>query len=179
MMRSAILRMVALVLATSVLSGGGTVLAESPNADETQRIIELLRTKGTRALTVEDRRQLDEEIKLRPQIDFEVHFEFNSSALTKTGRQWVDVLGEVLRKPEFKDYTLLLIGHADARGSDGYNLWLSERRADAVRRVLMEKFGIAAEKLVAVGFGKQRLKNPGDPYGSENRRLQVVSLAPR
>ena len=60
---------------------------------------------------------------------------------------------------------------------DPYNQDLSERRADAVKRFLSEKFGIEATKLISVGYGKNRLKNSSDPYAAENRRVQIVNLA--
>jgi flagellar motor protein MotB len=37
----------------------------------------------------------------------------------------------------------------------------------------------AASKLRAVGYGKSRLKNKADPTASENRRAEVVNLAPQ
>ena len=62
-------------------------------------------------------------------------------------------------------------------GGDGDNQELSERRADSIKKYLMEKFGIAAADLVTVGYGKTKLKNPGVPTAEENRRVQVVNMA--
>jgi flagellar motor protein MotB len=50
-------------------------------------------------------------------------------------------------------------------------------RADAVRRYLIANFGIAENRLVARGFGSQRLKNPQQPLADENRRVQIVNLS--
>ena len=72
---------------------------------------------------------------------------------------------------------LVLAGHTDAVGNEGYNQDLSEKRADSLKKYLVEKFGIAAADLVTVGYGKARLKNPNDPNGPENRRVQVVNMA--
>jgi outer membrane protein OmpA-like peptidoglycan-associated protein len=69
----------------------------------------------------------------------------------------------------------VLGGHTDAAGSDTYNQELSEKRAEAVKRFLSEKFKLPAESLVAVGFGKSKLKNPANPLSEENRRVQVVN----
>jgi integrase len=45
------------------------------------------------------------------------------------------------------------------KGSDSYNQDLSERRAEAVKRYLAEQFKLAPEQLLAIGFGKTKLKN--------------------
>ena len=55
---------------------------------------------------------------------------------------------------------------------------LSERRAEAVKRFLREKYGIEASSLVTVGYGKSRLKSPTDPLADENRQVRVVNVAP-
>jgi flagellar motor protein MotB len=49
-----------------------------------------------------------------------------------------------------------------------------DRRAEVVKRLLVEQFKFPADALVAVGFGKQRLKNAADPLAGENRRVEIV-----
>ena len=63
------------------------------------------------------------------------------------------------------------------RAATTYNQDLSERRADSLKKYLMEKYGIAAADLVTVGYGKTKLKNAGDPAADENRRVQIVNMA--
>lgn len=65
-----------------------------------------------------------------------------------------------------------IAGHTDNRGSDSYNLDLSQRRADAVRAYLIRQ-GVPEERLVATGYGETR---PIDPTDSDaafeaNRRV--------
>ena len=64
-------------------------------------------------------------------------------------------------------------GHTDNRGSDSYNQKLSEKRAEAVRTYLIEQ-GIAAERLLAVGYGETRpIDTNRTPEGREiNRRVE-------
>ena len=54
---------------------------------------------------------------------------------------------------------------------------LSERRADAVKQFLSEKYGIAPSNLVTVGYGQSQLKDPTNPFAHENRRVQVTNAA--
>ena len=63
----------------------------------------------------------------------------------------------------------------DAAGGEAYNQDLSERRADAIKRYLVDKYGINGTDLVTVD-GKSKLKDPGQPLAEVNRRVQVVNM---
>ena len=88
-------------------------------------------------------------------------------------------LGRALSSPELKGGTFLVGGHTDAKGGDAYNQRLSERRAEEVKRFLMQKFGLAAEGLVTAGYGKEQLKDVANPLAGENRRVQITNLEAR
>jgi outer membrane protein OmpA-like peptidoglycan-associated protein len=75
-----------------------------------------------------------------------------------------------------KGATFILAGHTDGKGSLPYNQELSEKRVDTVKRYLVDHFKLSPKDLVAVGYGKTRLKNENDPFGPENRRVQVVNM---
>ena len=89
----------------------------------------------------------------------------------------VTALGEALTSDDLKGRTFVVAGHTDAKGGEAYNQELSERRADAVKRFLAEKYKIDASNLVTVGYGKAQLKNAASPLAGENRRVQVVNMA--
>ena len=86
-------------------------------------------------------------------------------------------LGKALSDSSLKGSTFVLAGHTDAVGGEEFNQDLSNRRADAVKRYLIDKFGLAPEHLVTAGYGKSRLKNKNNPSASENRRVEVVNMA--
>ena len=69
---------------------------------------------------------------------------------------------------------LLVASHSDGNGDDDHDRRLSERRAEAVKRLLVEQFKFSSDALVAVGFGKQRLKNAAEPFAGENPRVEIV-----
>ncbi len=73
------------------------------------------------------------------------------------------------------DKGALIEGHTDSTGSAEYNLDLSQRRADAVRRFLQLE-GIAATRMEASGYGMERpLADNADPAGrKKNRRVEIV-----
>jgi outer membrane protein OmpA-like peptidoglycan-associated protein len=67
-------------------------------------------------------------------------------------------------------------GHTDAKGNTGYNQLLSERRAEAVKRWLVERESIATDRLATSGFGKSRpvADNQTEAGRQKNRRVEVV-----
>jgi outer membrane protein OmpA-like peptidoglycan-associated protein len=146
---------------------------------EDTRFIDGLRNRTSRSLSTEERDKLATITKTRPSIDLEINFEYNSAAIGKRAMPQVTSLGKALTSEELKGGTFVVAGHTDAKGSDRYNQGLSERRADAVKRFLQEKYGIAPSNLVTAGYGESQLKNTGNPDAGENRRVQVINLADR
>jgi outer membrane protein OmpA-like peptidoglycan-associated protein len=135
------------------------------------------RIRKTRSLSIADRQQVASMAKTRPAVDLEINFEYNSAAITPTAEPQLHSLGKALTSPELTGSIFLLGGHTDAKGSDGYNQSLSERRAETVKKFLMENYKIPTENLVSTGYGKSELKNKADPNAAENRRVQVVNMA--
>jgi len=88
-------------------------------------------------------------------------------------------LGRALADAQLDGATFLIAEHTDAKGGEPYNQALSERRAEAVKSFLVEQFKLSPSHLLAIGYGRERLKNSADPFGSENRRVQVVNLLTR
>jgi hypothetical protein len=71
--------------------------------------------------------------------------------------------------------------HQRPRGYQGSG-HLQSRVVRAPRRghqtlPLVDHFRMASQNLVTVGYGKQKLKNPANRLGPENRRVQIVNLA--
>jgi outer membrane protein OmpA-like peptidoglycan-associated protein len=160
---------------TRSLSGGQAAPVQSP---EEKRFIDGLRTRSlSRAITVEEREKVVEIVKDKPKIDLEITFEYDSAEITPKSIPVLTNLGRALSDPELKGTVFLVGGHTDAKGTDGYNLTLSQRRAAAVRQYLAQHFGIPADALLPVGFGKEQLKLKHDPYAEANRRVQVVNIA--
>jgi outer membrane protein OmpA-like peptidoglycan-associated protein len=151
--------------------------ADAARAAEEARFIDTLRNRPTRSLTTVEREQIVSVASQKPSIDLDINFEFNSATIGSKAAPQVAALGQALTSADLKGRSFIVAGYTDAKGADGYNQGLSERRADAVKRFLLEKYGIEATNLVTVGYGKTQLKNPASPLSGENRRVQVVNVA--
>jgi outer membrane protein OmpA-like peptidoglycan-associated protein len=143
---------------------------------EEQRFVDSIRKVKNRQLTLSERQKAVEIAANRPTIDLEIYFDYDSAAITPRAEDELMTLGRALTNPDLRGSVFLIAGHTDAQGADDYNQKLSERRAAAVKRFLMEKFDLSNESLVAAGYGESKLKNDADPTASENRRVQIANF---
>jgi outer membrane protein OmpA-like peptidoglycan-associated protein len=137
-----------------------------------------LETLPTRGIRIDQRKKLDEIVKQQelPSIDIEINFDYDSAEIRASSLADVDSLGKALTSDTLAGSRIVLNGHTDAAGSEQYNQDLSDRRAAAVREYLISNFGIAGDRLIAIGYGEERLKNTDYPLAGENRRVEVINL---
>jgi outer membrane protein OmpA-like peptidoglycan-associated protein len=140
------------------------------------KFVDSLRNRNARSLSTGEREQIATIVKDKPNIDLEITFDYNSADISAKAQPAVQALGKALSNEDLKGSTFIVAGHTDAIGSDAYNQDLSERRADSIKRYLVDKFGIAGADLVTVGYGKTKPKDPSHPMDPANRRVQVVNM---
>ena len=105
-----------------------------------------------------------------------ITFAFNSAELRPESIATLKNLGNALNR-ELKDQKKFLIeGHTDSVGTPGYNVVLSQHRADAVKDYLVRQLGVAPDRLQTVGKGATEPVDPRHPNEPENRRVVVVNL---
>jgi outer membrane protein OmpA-like peptidoglycan-associated protein len=138
--------------------------------------VQTLRNRKTRSLSMGEREEIAEIASTKPNIDLDIQFDYNSADISASSMPSVQSLGKALSNASLRGSTFVVAGHTDAIGSEAYNQDLSERRADAIKRYLTEKYGIAGTDLVTVGYGKDKPKDPNAPMDPINRRVQVVNM---
>ncbi len=99
-------------------------------------------------------------------------FKLGSAELPDALKKQLEVFAEVLKARRGSGKTVVIEGHADASGAATANKLLSQQRADAVKDYLVQQ-GADAAMLKPMGVGADDLKNPNDPYGAENRRVEI------
>jgi outer membrane protein OmpA-like peptidoglycan-associated protein len=145
-------------------------------AAEEGRFVQKIRGRSTRSLSNSEREEIATIVKDKPKIDLEINFDYNSADISAKSLSSVQALGRALTNPDLKGSTFIVAGHTDAAGGEGYNQDLSERRADSIKKYLVDKFNIASSDLVTVGYGKTKLKDPSNPLADINRRVQVANM---
>ena len=100
-------------------------------------------------------------------------FDFDSSEVRAIDTEVVS--RHALQLAENRGHAVRLEGHADERGSREYNIGLGERRAQAVRRLLLIQ-GASASQIKTVSFGEERPAVDGSDESawSQNRRVEIV-----
>lgn len=119
---------------------------------------------GISALEAEQQRLLD---------DLVVYFEFDRAEIRSDFNAMLAAHGQYLASNPTAQ--VRLEGHADERGSREYNIGLGERRAQAVRRILMLQ-GATADQVSTVSYGEERpaVFGSDEESWSLNRRVELV-----
>lgn len=115
----------------------------------------------------------------RPRMAFHgVTFEFDSANLTDQARRNLDVVGQALTRRELNGEKFALGGHTDDVGAADYNKQLSERRANAAKQYLVERWEIPAQQIVSRGHGESMpaIEDMSDEARSQNRRVELEVL---
>jgi peptidoglycan-associated lipoprotein len=104
-----------------------------------------------------------------------VFFAFDRSDITPEAQETLSRQAEWLRR--YPNVTVTIEGHCDERGTREYNLALGERRAQAVKNVLVA-LGIPASRISTISYGKERpavLGSTEEAYAQNRRAVTVVN----
>ena len=147
-----------------------TAAVERPKPAKQLKKMAMLSSKERRELG-----QLVEDKKL-PAIDLVIEFAYKSAKLSDRSLPVLARIGAALTDGKLADATFVIAGHTDSIGSNGYNMDLSSQRANSVRNYLRRVHKIDDKRLLAVGYGEDRLKNQRDSEAAENRRVEFINL---
>ncbi|MGQ7859058.1 OmpA family protein [Pseudomonas yamanorum] len=105
-------------------------------------------------------------------VELDVKFDFDKSVVKPNSYGDVKNLADFMK--QYPQTTTVVEGHTDSVGPDAYNQKLSQRRADAVKQVLV-KDGIAPNRVSSVGYGKSRpvADNATEAGRAINRRVEA------
>lgn len=124
----------------------------------------------------------DRQVKIALSAD--VLFDFDSAELKPQAAETLGKVASVLK--DYGQAPVTIEGHTDGKGTDAYNQPLSERRAEAVKKWLVNPGGVSAARMTTKGWGKTKpiagnTKPDGsdDPEGRQkNRRVEITVTKP-
>jgi outer membrane protein OmpA-like peptidoglycan-associated protein len=113
-------------------------------------------------------------LEVRVELPADVLFDFDKADIRPDASRALGQLATIIRA--YPKGRVLLEGHTDSIGKAAYNKQLSERRADAVKRWLIESGGIEAKRLSTNGLGASRpvASNATNEGRQRNRRVEAV-----
>ncbi|HPC85214.1 MAG TPA: OmpA family protein [Smithellaceae bacterium] len=118
--------------------------------------------------------QVKEEVDEMGRATLQVLFDFNKDTIKKNYTKDIDHMVGVMK--EHSDLKLTIEGHTDNVGKAAYNKKLSQKRADAVKKYMVEKGGIDAQRLNAIGYGQEKpvASNKTKDGRAKNRRVEAA-----
>jgi len=124
-----------------------------------------------------------EEMKKAPEIEqnllekgratLNVEFDFGKAVVKPKYYKDIQSIAEAMKK--YPDMKIIVEGHTDNVGGKEYNLNLSQKRAEEVKKIMVTKFNIKPSRLTAKGFGysKPIEHNATEEGRQKNRRVEV------
>jgi len=109
---------------------------------------------------------------------YTVHFAYDSSSVRSSDQGNVDAVASALSSESANK--VLVEGHCDERGTEGYNMSLGERRALALREALIAK-GVSADRVRTISYGeaKPAVDAHDESAWAANRRGEFILLRPK
>jgi outer membrane protein OmpA-like peptidoglycan-associated protein len=103
-----------------------------------------------------------------------IYFDFDSAVIRAESEPVLQEIAEALAKNP--GWQLSIQGHTDNLGGDAHNQALSARRAESVKKALIERYAIAPDRLTTAGLGASQPKAPNDTLEGRalNRRVELV-----
>lgn len=116
------------------------------------------------------------EVEEVARVELMVNFEFDRDEVQSQYFAEIEEVADFMA--EYDDVVIELEGHTDSRGTEAYNEDLSQRRADAVRQVLIERFNVQGSRISTRGFGERQpiASNDTDAGRAQNRRVITVII---
>ncbi len=88
-----------------------------------------------------------------PQFVAEIQFDDDTAVARPDSYRTLGRIADALTHPSMLNYKFLIVGHTASGGRRDFNLALSQRRADAIRDILVNTFKVSPKRLQAIGLG--------------------------
>src|SRR5262249_21725630 len=112
-----------------------------------------------------------------PTFTGEIQFDSDTPIIQPASYQTVGRIADAMVHASLLPYTFLIVGHVESNGKREANVILSQRRADAIRDVLVNTFKISAKRIQAIGLGEEQLLDRARPTAAVNGQTQILTLA--
>ena len=169
---------------TFAFGGAKEAVAPPPAVEEVRPqavapvVVEEMKPQAAAPVVVEEVKpqpRVAKEIVEKGRTTLNVLFDFDKSSIKKNAFSDINDLVAVMK--QYTDLNVIIEGHTDRVGSAAYNKKLSQRRADAIKKYMVEKGGIDAKRLNAKGFGLEKpvASNATKEGRAKNRRVEAAT----
>jgi OmpA-OmpF porin, OOP family len=117
------------------------------------------------------------ELTKLPTFNVNIQFDTDTPIVLPDSYETLGRIADALVQSTMLPYGFLVIGHIEANGKRESNALLSQRRADAIRDVLVNTFKISSKRVQSVGLGEEQLLDAAHPTAAVNQQIQIVTVA--
>ena len=106
-----------------------------------------------------------------------LNFDYNKAYVKKIYYSQLKKIAQILKNNP--NLIIEIAGYTDDVGSEEYNLKLSQKRAQAVKNILVKVYGIDPKRVVVKGYGEKYPLLPNDSATNRalNRRVEIVNIS--
>ncbi|WP_197086771.1 OmpA family protein [Bradyrhizobium sp. LTSPM299] len=142
-----------------------------------QQTAERSKSRGKNEPPPQKRPPIAPDLANLPTFNVDVQFDVDTPIVLPGSYQTVGRIADALNHASLLPYTFLIVGHIESTGRRENNVLLSQRRADAIRDILVNTFKVAPKRLQSVGLGEEQLLDPAHPNAAVNNQLQILTVA--
>lgn len=113
-----------------------------------------------------------------PAFNAQIQFDADTPIIQPDSYQTVGRIADAMVHASLLPYTFLIVGHVESnQKTREANAILSQRRADAIRDVLVNTFKISTKRLQPIGLGEEQFLDRAKPTSAVNGQLQILTFA--
>jgi outer membrane protein OmpA-like peptidoglycan-associated protein len=142
-----------------------------------QQVLERSKSRGKNEPPAQKRPPIAPELTKLPSFNVDIQFDTDTPIVRPESYQTLGQVADTLVNSALLPYTFVVVGHTESTGRRENNALLSQRRADAVRDILINTFKISSKRLQSVGLGEEQLLDPARPNAPVNNQTQIMTAA--
>jgi len=142
-----------------------------------QQTAERSKSRGKNEPPPQKRLPIAPELANLPGFSVDIQFDTDTPIVRPESYQTIGRIADALVNSTLLPYQFLIVGHIESTGRRDSNVILSQRRADAVRDILVNTFKISSKRLQSVGLGEEQLLDPARPNAPVNNQTQIMTVA--
>jgi outer membrane protein OmpA-like peptidoglycan-associated protein len=142
-----------------------------------QKVIEKSKSRSRTEPEPSKRPLIVPELVGLPTFTVDIRFDTDTPVVRPESYQTVGRIADALVNAALLPYTFLVVGHTDSNGRREANVLLSQRRADAIRDVLVNTFKISSKRIQSLGLGEEQFIDQAHPTSAVNQQIQILTIA--
>jgi outer membrane protein OmpA-like peptidoglycan-associated protein len=142
-----------------------------------QQVTERSKSRSKNEPPPQKRPPIAPDLNKLPAFNVDITFDVDTPIVQPESYQTVGRIADAMVHSSLLPYTFLIVGHIEASGRRENNAILSQRRADAIREILVNTFKISAKRIQSVGLGEEQLLDLARPNAPVNNQIQIMTLS--